>query len=467
MEEILNLLKTDFEKGLALLKKFKKDSPTIQNHIKEYKFNDRNIRPSQVGQIQKDKIIGKGENRKQVIAIREIVPFQKKIVKTAVAFEIGKPITIKPRIQNKLTDEVLAIYDENRIFEKLQNLKTIQKSQTEAALQFYFVKRKDELGKEELVIRSKVLSNENGELCPYFDDYGDMICFTFIFKTIKDNKTIHNVWVYDDRNCYKSNNESGTMNLVESLPHGFSKIPIVYVSQEFTEWHDVQSLIDRYETALSKLGGSNDYSGYPLLKLYGELVSMPDRNEDGKTLRFPMKEIDDSSGKTIHGDAEFLTNNNAPESVKLESETIENLIFSMTATPNLSFDNLKGSLGNISGIALKLLFLDSIIKASLNEGENRTMVERTLKIIASGIITTINQSLKSQIKEMKFNITFNSIIPSDVKEAVEIASNAKNSGIMSVKTAVEFIDFNSDTDNELNLIEQDSQIQGKNIGFGK
>lgn len=466
MEEILNLIQTDFEKALVLLKKYKKDSSLINNYIKEYKYNDRSIRNSQVGRIQRDKIIGKGEKRKQVIAIREVVPFQKKIVRTAVAFEIGKPITLKPKVQTQLTDEILSAYDDNRIFEKLQKIKLLQKSETEAALQFYFAKNLDDAGKIELVLKSKVISNENGELCPFYDDYGDMICFSFIFKTIVDNKTIHNVWIYDNQNCYKINNESGTMVLVESLPHGFSKIPIVYVSQEFPEWNDVESLIDRYETALSKLGGSNDYSGYPLLKLYGEVVSMPDRNEDGKTLRFPMKEIDEK-GNTIHGDAEFLTNSNAPESVKLESETIENLIFSMTSTPNLSFDNLKGSLGNISGVALKLLFLDSIIKASLNEGENKTMVERTLNVIASGIVTTLSSSLKNKIKEAKFNITFNSIIPSDVKEAVEIASTAKNSGIMSVKTAVEFIDFNSDTDNELKLLQNDNKNNPQNIGFGK
>src|SRR5690606_19846145 len=177
--------------------------------------------------------------------------------------------------------------------------------------------------------------------------------------------------------------------------------------------------------------------------------SMPDRNDDGKTLRFPMKEVDDASGKTIHGDAEFLTANNAAETVKLELEKLYSLIHSMSSTPDIAFENLKG-LGAMSGVALKLMFLDAIIKAKMNEGENRTMVERCLNIIASGIKNTVETKLSKQ--SLLVSVQFNSILPSDLKEAVEIATSAVNGGVMSKETAVDFLDMVEDKEGELERI---------------
>src|SRR5690606_28180543 len=187
------------------------------------------------------------------------------------------------------------------------------------------------------------------------------------------------------------------------------------------------------------------------LKLYGELVSMPDRNDDGKTLRFPMKEVDDK-GKTIHGDAEFLTANNAAETVKIELEKLESLIYSLSPTPDIAFENLK-CLGAMSGIALRLMFLDAIIKAKMNEGENRTTIERCLNIIASGIRGT-NTKLNNE--ELLIMVQFNSILPNDLKEAVEIAVSAVDGGVMSKETAVGYLDMVEDKEKEIEKINKKS-----------
>ena len=452
MEELLKLLETSPEVAIKTLTAAKKDGEEIEKLIKEFKSLDRTIRPSQVANIQKDRPVGTGEKAKVVKAIRSIVPYQKKIVTTACAFEVGKPVTLSIDKTNELFEKVLFLWDENRIDDKIQKAKLIQKSQTEVAIQFYIKDTVTIENKKAKDIKIKLLTNENGSMAPYFDETGDMVAFTWSFVTKKDDKTIKHTWIWTDELCYKCSDESGSFALIDKLPHGFGKIPIVYASQDNPEWYDVQSLIDRYETALSKLGASNDYSGYPLLKLYGELKDMPDRNDDGKTLRFPMKEVDSESGKTIHGDAEFLTNSNAPESVKLEMELLESLIYGLSSTPNLSFDNLKGSIGNISGIALKLLFLDSVIKSSMNEGYNRTMIQRIIKVLISGITKTTEQSLSKYVKDTLIKIQFNSILPDDLKEAVDIVTAAVNAGVMSKKTAVEYIDMTDDANVEVDAI---------------
>src|SRR5690606_35515106 len=303
------------------------------------------------------------------------------------------------------------------------------KAQTEAALQFYiedvkkgstFQKALNILGftESKKQIKIKLLDNRKGSMFPYFDEYGDMKAFVWEFKTMVENKAINHVWIYDDNNVYKTTLESDDI-VVEK--HGFDKIPIVYVSQEETEWHDAQALIDRYEVALSKLSGSNDYTAHPMVKIFGEVTNAPDKDEDGKAWMIPIKY--DEEGNEIKGDVQLITNPNSADSTSLELDKIENLIWSITSTVNLSFNNVKG-LGNISGVALTLMFLDSNIKAALNEGNNRTMIERIINVLISGITTTTNTSLKYETSDLYYDIQFNSILPTDLKEAVETVSRA-------------------------------------------
>lgn len=464
MEEILELLGKDVQKAIGIIERNKKhrlESYTWDYLDKEYNKNERDLRSSQVGKIQKDKIVGKGENAKSVASIRLSIPFAIMIVNTAVAFELGEPITIIADDKNELFETVKNTWKLNRLDSKLQEALKKKKSELESCVIFHIEDIPEDKNwitklfkSEKKRIKSDVKTNKEGRMYPIFDKYGNMEVFVWRFTSKSEQKSeIDNIWIYTDKERIDLDNSNNNIySITSKKPHGFDRIPIVYLQQENPEWEDVKTIIDRYEVALSKLGGSNDYAGYPLLKLYGELVSMPDRNDDGKTLRFPMKEVDDVSGKTIHGDAEFLTANNAAETVKIELEKLYSLIHAMSSTPDIAFDNLKG-LGAMSGVALKLMFLDSIIKAKMNEGDNRTMIERCLNIIASGIKKTINTKISKQ--DLLVSIQFNSILPNDLKEAVEIATTAVQGGVMSKETAINYLDMVEDKEKELGVLKSD------------
>jgi SPP1 family phage portal protein len=171
----------------------------------------------------------------------------------------------------------------------------------------------------------------------------------------------------------------------------------------------------------------------------------------------------DDEGKWIKGGAEFLTASNSTESTKLETETIKGLIFSISQTPDLSFDNVK-ALGNVSGVALKLLFLDAIIKALMNEGENRTMYERIANIMLSGISNTTNTMMSKLAAALYFDIIFNSIIPSDIQSATDIIINLKEAGLMSRETSIKLIDMVEDPSAELALIEEEKKATNPELG---
>jgi SPP1 family phage portal protein len=462
MEELLAQLATAPAEVIAKIKLQSKDFAKIEEYKKEFYKHDRTIRPEQVGIIQKDKPVGTREKSKNVKAVRIPINFPKKIVTTATAFEVGKPVTLVASIETNLSKLIDQIWKSNRINAAIQKMITIKKTETQSAIQFYIVDLDStsrfnkvlnffKLGEQKKEIKAKVLDNTSGKMTPYFDGNGNMILFMWEYATQEGEKTVNNVQIWDAKNFHNLNDSSGNIAYSESsiLPHGFDRIPIVYTSQEEPEWFDVKELIDRMETSLSKLGGSNDYSAYPLLMLFGKVDGMPDKDDDGKVLQFPMEKDDD--GKYVNGKAEFLTASNATESIKLELENLKGFIYSISQTPDLSFDNVKG-LGSVSGVALKLLFLDAMIKALSNEGENRTMIERIINIIMSGISVTTNTKMSTEAASLYYDIIFNSIIPDDLKTASEIITSLRTAGLLSKATAIKLLDLVEDPAAELELI---------------
>lgn len=463
MEELLKLIVTDRKSAIAKIKLKAKDAAKIAEYRKELKEADRTIRPEQVGNIQKDKTVGQGEKSKQVKAVRIPVNFAKKISTTSTSFEVGKPVTLLPSVESDLTKLIALIWKSNRIDALIQKLVYLKKTETQGALNFYIADIKQDgwfnkilakLGlKAAKEIKTKLLDNTAGVMTPYFDGNGNMILFMWEYQTKNlQEKTINNVQIWDENISYIINDADGTMKLISKLPHGFDRIPIVYVSQDQPEWFDVKELIDRFEVAISKGGGANDRTAHPILATYGEILSLPDKDDDGKVINLAMKKDDD--GKYVHGDAKFIESSGGNESHKNELELIWKLIFSISQTPDLSFDNLK-SLGNVSGVALKLMFLDALIKAMSNEGDNRTMIERILNILMSGIVTTTNVSMKSQANELYYDINFNSILPDDLQSAADIIKGLKEAGLLSTETSIKMLNMVENPTEELEKIKSE------------
>jgi SPP1 family phage portal protein len=464
MDDIIALLISDPVKAIEKLKVNALDKTEIERLSKEFNEIDRNSRPTQVGLIQKDKIIGEDSSKQKLVKkVRISVPFQNKIVRTATAFEVGEAPSIIPEERNGLTDEILRLWKVNRIDHILQQAKTLQKSELQCAISFY-IKTIDSSNKilrfaglnktRELKVR--LLKNENGLMYPYFDAYGDMKAFVWEF-TIKNGDTDErHVWVYDAENVYfLGPDEKGTFGFVKKEKHGFKNIPIVYLNQKRPEWFEVQEMIDRLEVSISKAGDANDYTGHPILKLIGDVQGAPEKDDEGKAFILPLK-YNEETEKMEHGDVAFLTYDQAPEAVKLEQDRLEKYIYSMTSTPDISFDNIKG-LGNVSGVAIKLMFLDAMLKAKMNEGENKTIIERINNVLISGTTTTIATGLAKFVEKTFFNVQFNSIIPDDLKDSVETLSKAVEGKFMSRKKAVEVFNKSDDYEDEIAQIELETK----------
>ena len=196
-------------------------------------------------------------------------------------------------------------------------------------------------------------------LYPYFDENRDMVAFSREFtRKGADLKTrtyfetytkdYHYLWSCENKDGQKS----GLWELAEGYPKklAIGKIPVVYGCQPKVEWEDVQTLIDRLEKLLSNFADTNDYHASPKIFVEGKIVGFARKGEAGGI-------IEGEEGAK----AQYLSWQSAPESVKLEIETLLKMIYTITQTPDISFDTVKG-IGSVSGIALKLLFMDAHLK---------------------------------------------------------------------------------------------------------
>ena len=202
-------------------------------------------------------------------------------------------------------------------------------------------------------LRCITLSPLHGDmLYPYFDETGDMMAFSRQFSR-EDNKKRKHIFfeTYTDIWHYLWENTEGGWRIVEGYPmqNTIGKIPVVYGCQRSVEWADVQNLIDRLEKLLSNFADTNDYHASPKIVVKGEIMRWSKKGDAGSII-----EMDDN------GSAEYLTWSQAPESVKLEIETLLRMIYTITQTPDISFDSVKGL--NVSGVALELMFMDAHLK---------------------------------------------------------------------------------------------------------
>jgi len=319
--------------------------------------------------------------RREPVA-RIAISIQKLIVKRAVSFLFGNEVALDAEAENDNQKLVLKamkriLYDVKSKSLNRRLARTVFSS-TEAAELWYPVEKlhKDYGFSSKFKLRATIFSPLKGdELYPYFDDSGDMVAFSRAFKQTKNGVTKRFFETYTDEEHWLWEYASEGVIVVEGYPKqiAIGKIPVIYARQPQLEWEDVQVLIDRLEKLLSNFADTNDYHASPKIFVKGHIEGFSKKGEAGAIL-----EGDENS------EAQYLAWQNAPESVKLEIETLLNLIYTLTQTPDISFENVKG-IGAVSGVALKLLFMDAHLKAEDKKEVFDEFMQRRINVIKAFI----------------------------------------------------------------------------------
>ena len=250
---------------------------------------------------------GERTNYRTEKVARIALAIQRLIINRAVSFCFGNPINYNATPTND--NEALILHALNRILYDVKCNSLNRKigrsifGYKECAEYWYTVEKPNsKYGfKTKHKLRCALFSPAYGDtLYPYFDETGDMVAFSRAF----------------------SRKDAG------------------------------ENAVDYFETFTDKehwlwINGANGYEaapGYPKPIKIGKIPIIYGviEGEDGATMQ-------------------YVSWQSAPEAVKLEIETLLKMIYTITQTPDISFDAVKG-LSAISGIALKLLFMDAHLK---------------------------------------------------------------------------------------------------------
>jgi SPP1 family phage portal protein len=416
IEEIFNEEKTAGE-VIAELKSRRyipnPDAETAKKALDPNKHNINNplLRPDKRVKVDADndansaqKVIEVGGEESTNYRIEKVarikLALQKLIIKRAVAFLFGNPVAYNanPKGANqemvvKALKRILHDVKSNSLNRKIARATFGFKECAE--LWYPVEKDNNNYGfKSKFKLRCSLFSPAFGDtLYPYFDETGDMTAFSREFsRTELGNveKSVDYFETYTDEEHWLWKRGTNGFDVVDGYPKpvAIGKIPVVYAHQDEFETQDVDSLIDRLETLLSNFADTNDYHAAPKIFIKGELKGFSKKGESGAII-----EGEDGS------DAKYLAWQNAPESVKLEIETLLRMIYTMTQTPDISFDSVKG-LGAISGIALKLLFMDAHLKVQDKLEIFDEYLQRRVNVIKA-FIGQFNTALESECDEME------------------------------------------------------------------
>ncbi len=387
---------------------------------------------------------GEAVNFRTEKVARVAIALQKLIIKRAVSFCFGNPPKYNATPQND--NEQAVLYALNRILVDVKSKSMNRKIARaifgfkECAEYWYTVPVNKPHSKygfpAQHKLRCALFSPEYGDtLYPYFDETGDMVAFSRAFSRKDDNgNAVDYFETFTDKEHWLWMNGANGYDAAPGYPKpiAIGKIPVIYGHQPYFETEDVDKLIDRLEHLLSNFADTNDYHASPKIFTTGQINGWSKKGESGAV-------IEGEEGATM----QYVSWQNAPESVKLEIETLLKLIYTISQTPDISFDAVKG-LGAISGVALKLLFMDAHLKVQ-DKGEIfDDYLQRRVNVILAyigQINTTLEKDcdniiiepelvpymLVNELEELNYWLTANGNKPViSQEESVEGAGISKN-----------------------------------------
>lgn len=395
--------------------------------------------------------IDESTNRMEYVN-RLALPLQKRIVNSTVSFTFGNPVELVCEAEEATTEgqiltAVKRMLSDNKIDSFNRGIARDLARCTEVAECWFPVPTEDShdhYGFEtKFKIRVQQFSPWNGDiLYPFYDATGDMIAFSRAFVRKEEGKDIKYFEVYTDEEKIVWKNAGQGWEEESKEANVLRKIPIIYAKQDKVEWHDVETMINRLEKVLSNFGDTNDYFGSPILGIWGKIMGLSAKGTQGKVMEF-------------EGDAkaEYISWDQAPESVKFEVENLFRLIYGLSQTPDLSFDSVKGL--DISGIAMRFLFMDAHLKVQDKREILDAYLQRRINILKA-FVGVLNINWKKQAAKLEIAPKIVPFIITNEKDIIDLLSEATGGkAIISQKTAIGMTGLIDDVEAEFKQIQEE------------
>lgn len=401
------------------------------------------------------------EQKKLVDPNRIALPIEQDIVNIQTAFTVGTEplLDCKPeQSEEGLLTALKQVFKKNKI--KYKNKQAVRSWLAEQEVAEYWYVVKDDgfwaklkrkvvgiFGKSmpEYRLKSVLWSPFRGDkLYPFFDDNGDLVALSREYKKkgLDDDETQCFMTVTKDM-VYQWELDSDWQDR-GSFRHNFKKMPIIYMYRPEAYCEKIKTLRIRLEKLLSNYADCIDYHFFPILMLFGDVQQLSGELKN---------RIVQLTGMSAN--AQYLTWNQVPETVKFEVETLLSQIYGLTNTPRISFDSLKGTGNAVSGVAFDYVFMSTHLNVeNLNEVVGVFMQRRVNFLVSA--LGSLNSNLEEASETIDIDVQMQPYRLENISDKIDTAIKAKNGEIWSQEHAITFV---GNVDNVLEEIEQIKEEQ--------
>lgn len=371
---------------------------------------------------------------------RIAIPLEQDIVNIQTAFTVGTEPKMECDADEKesgLLETLKVILRKNKI--KYQNKRIVRSWLSEQECAEYWYVSKDEgfwtrlmaklsFGnvKPEYKLRSVLWSPFRGDtLYPFFDESNDLVAFSREYKKKDlDDNEIQCFMTITSEKVYEW--EMTTEWEAKESKHGFNKLPVLYCYRPEAYCEKIKTIRVRLEKLLSNYADCIDYHFFPILKLFGEV---------GKLSGNFKNRIVQLTGEKA--DAQYLTWNQASETVKLELDSLTEKAYSMTNTPRIMPEALKGLGSSFSGVSFRYMFMGAHLSVENHAEEIGEFMQRRVNFLIHAI-GKVNTSLEDASNTIDINVEIQSYMIDSIPDNVNTAVAAVNGGVWSRKDGIMF-----------------------------
>ncbi len=385
---------------------------------------------------------------------RITLAFQQLAAKRMSELVCGIPVRRVYKPQNDKQKQVAAaleaIYDRNRINSVNIDRCNMLFAGCEICTLWYAVEQRNNLYgiDSPLKLRCRTFSPMLGdELYPFFDEYGDMAAMSIGYTRKIGNKQVRFFDTYTDDRHIKWSDLSGDWQVVEDETTTLLKIPGIYCHRPTPIWENTSRNVFEMEWALSRNGNYLRENSKPRFVVYAD---KPIKYGDEKS---PNGEFKTVMQYPAGGRAEYVTWQQAVESLKFYIEQLRSLFFTQLQLPDWSYEKM--SQHALSGESRKQMFIDAELKVGDESGRLLEFYDRETNVLKAYLKLMMGAAYHADIDALQVDVVITPYRITDEKERVErlLAANG-NRPLMSQRESIEHYGCSDDVDQTLREIAQ-------------
>lgn len=445
IKDILNGAMTESERITALKQKTISVPSWDERLVKEY---DQTMHPVMDKRLYRDRVRNDGIER----VTRITLCFQRLATKRMTELVCGIPVkrVYKPTNtrQKQVAQVMEAIFSRNRIgsvnVDRLNQLF----AGCEIFTLWYAVEQANSLYgiSSPFKMRCRTFSPMLGdELYPFFDEYGDMVAMSIGYTRKVKDQDVQFFDTYTEDRHVKWSNEGGDWVELENEKITLTKIPGVYAYRPTPVWEDTSNTVYEMEWALSRNGNYLRENSKPVFVVFAD-----------RPIEFEQEKSGDEESKAVlqypsGSNAQYVTWQQAVESLKFYIEQLRSLYFTQLQLPDWSYEKM--SQQALSGESRKQMLIDAELKVQDESGRLLEFFDRECNVVKAFVKLIMGAAYHADIDALEIENVITPYRITDKKEEVEHLMTANgNRPIMSQRESIEAYGHSDDVDKTLREI---------------